>query len=425
VKKIFCIILFCLLVSTSFATDWYVRIDGDDSSCNGQSDAGSGSTPNCAFAYIQKAENSASDGDTIYVGAGTYTNSATYNSGTQHVNIDVDNLTITGPEVWPPTAIIDLEADVEVSNGFVVSKATTGVTIKYFEIKRGTQAIIVQAETNNTTLSYQNIHDQGRHCQQKSSCDGTNTCSGSIHGVQASPGASNSDNITLKNSALWNIGADPHGNCNNNVNYGKDHNVYARGYGWVIENCVFGDSLGGYPVKLDSVDNSGHSGPSHKVVNCTFLEDSTTSGYGHIRLSNDGYDDKPTDVVIANNIFYKPKRRGGRQPDAAIQCRWHQGTMVVYNNVTTAGDMLAPVARHCATAMKNADEQNNKINISGDMGMADPDNQDPDSKGYQLTSSASNMINQGTATYAPATDIIGTSRPVGARDDIGVHEYSR
>jgi hypothetical protein len=61
------------------AGPWYVRTDGSDTTCDGLADVAAGSGGSCAFATIAKAVSSASSGDTIYVGAGTYSAGANLN----------------------------------------------------------------------------------------------------------------------------------------------------------------------------------------------------------------------------------------------------------------------------------------------------------------------------------------------------------
>jgi hypothetical protein len=67
-----------LLASTASATNYYVRKDGADS-CNGTVDA-AGSSGNCAKLTIQAAVDLAYAGDTVYIGAGSYTGNPTFES---------------------------------------------------------------------------------------------------------------------------------------------------------------------------------------------------------------------------------------------------------------------------------------------------------------------------------------------------------
>jgi hypothetical protein len=62
-----------IIIGTPQVGDWYVRTDGASSpTCNGQYDADSNATPNCAFDTIQEAADASSCAETILVRAGNY-----------------------------------------------------------------------------------------------------------------------------------------------------------------------------------------------------------------------------------------------------------------------------------------------------------------------------------------------------------------
>ncbi|MBL1264884.1 hypothetical protein [Candidatus Methylomicrobium oryzae] len=61
------------------AATYHVRVDGNDTSCNGSANASSSTAPNCAFRTVQKGLNVAQAGDTVSVHAGNYS-TATINS---------------------------------------------------------------------------------------------------------------------------------------------------------------------------------------------------------------------------------------------------------------------------------------------------------------------------------------------------------
>ncbi|MGZ3806018.1 MAG: hypothetical protein ACXVB4_17520 [Pseudobdellovibrionaceae bacterium] len=64
-------------VSTAFAfTTYHVRIDGNDTSCNGSANAPSSMAPNCAFRTVQKGLSLAQAGDTVSVHSGDYSTSS-------------------------------------------------------------------------------------------------------------------------------------------------------------------------------------------------------------------------------------------------------------------------------------------------------------------------------------------------------------
>lgn len=58
-----------------------------------------------------------------------------------------------------------------------------------------------------------------------------------------------------------------------------------------------------------------------------------------------------------------------------------------------------------------------------DMKFAEPNYQDTGSRNFGKILGSSAAIDQGNATYAPATDLTGTIRPLNSADDIGAYEY--
>jgi hypothetical protein len=75
-KIIFALILLTgilLLPRISWAATYYIRTDGNNTSCNGLANASAASAPNCSFRTIQKGIDTAtSPGDTINIQAGNY-----------------------------------------------------------------------------------------------------------------------------------------------------------------------------------------------------------------------------------------------------------------------------------------------------------------------------------------------------------------
>ena len=107
------------------STTYFVRTDGSDA-CNGTTDASAASSPDCAFATIQKAVDTASSGDAIAVHAGMYT---------EQLKI-TKNLTLTGDGAAntiikaPATLATDVsnKTIVEFTGG--ITDAMSGFTIK-------------------------------------------------------------------------------------------------------------------------------------------------------------------------------------------------------------------------------------------------------------------------------------------------------
>ncbi|MGZ3770012.1 MAG: hypothetical protein ACXVCP_10125 [Bdellovibrio sp.] len=71
--KNFVLSLILIHVSTAYAsTTYHIRVDGNDTSCNGSANAPSSMAPNCSFLTVQKGINTAQAGDTVSVHAGDY-----------------------------------------------------------------------------------------------------------------------------------------------------------------------------------------------------------------------------------------------------------------------------------------------------------------------------------------------------------------
>ena len=94
-------------------------------------------------------------------------------------------------------------------------------------------------------------------------------------------------------------------------------------------------------------------------------------------------------------------------------------TTIEYN-VTTSQRVMRACAETAINAAGGSVSNNTALNDSSStLGMTDPDNHD-----FSLTSSASDLIDKGDATYAPNIDYAGNARPLGTKHDIGAYEYT-
>ena len=59
------------------AATYFVRVDGNDTTCNGKTNAASTAAPNCSFRTIQKSANTAIAGDNVSIQPGTFTETLT------------------------------------------------------------------------------------------------------------------------------------------------------------------------------------------------------------------------------------------------------------------------------------------------------------------------------------------------------------
>lgn len=170
--------------TTGNFTTWYVETPG-----NGGDDLNSGTSPNDAFATIQKAIDEASSGDKIYVGPGTYTQSLT-------VDVDVE---LKGTEGADSTTI-------EGNSNHAVTLASDNIIIDGFTINNpdGQYGIYFQ-ERNYITITNNIIESIGVNLVW----DGVsnpqnqqNRCSG----IYLNVASNDIDDILIQNNVISNIG---------------------------------------------------------------------------------------------------------------------------------------------------------------------------------------------------------------------------
>jgi hypothetical protein len=151
------------------------------------------------------------------------------------------------------------------------------------------------------------IHEIGRHWSD-SACS-TNA----IRSYSGINGRTDTYNITVKNSSLYNIGRAhnrPEGSCWRDFLY--DHSIYASGKGWLIENCEFRDAHSGWHLKIDGHDGAT-SKPTHVVRGCKFYSGSGGSAYkkpvfwGQILITKSHGVYEPRNIIIENCIFNMPE----------------------------------------------------------------------------------------------------------------------
>jgi len=117
-----------------------------------------------------------------------------------------------------------------------------------------------------------------------------------------------SRNITIDNCVIHNIGRFPNPDDTEKWfhNYKHDHGIYAQGDNVRIKNNLIYDCSAGWPIKIDGND-FGVSENSHIIEGNIFALSSNTQREGHIRFyKNPECKYEPRNVIIMNNIFYKP-----------------------------------------------------------------------------------------------------------------------
>lgn len=144
-----------------------------------------------------------------------------------------------------------------------------------------------------------------------------------------------SRNITVDNCVIHNIGRlpDPSDTGLWSHNYKHDHGIYAQGDNVIIKDNLIYDCNAGWEIKVDGND-FGVSENSHIIKENIFALSSNPQREGHIRFfKNPECRYEPKNVIIMNNIFYKPPY------NTAISIS--EGySAVIKNNIMTCDNIL-------------------------------------------------------------------------------------
>ena len=427
-KKLFLVIsiLFFFCVGLANATTYYVRTDGNDSTCDGTQDEAAGDGT-CAWLTIPYGQSQLSCGDTLIVGDGTYATYETFDSP-YYIMVDLDDsqactlgneITIKSQNKWG--AILDGTAiGREVAWGFRVTNGTKYINIEDFEIKNVSQGVrlstTVEDGTNNITLYRLKIHD----------IDAFGILTGAY-----------TELLTVDSCLIYNIyGEETYIGVNDYHYWVHNHCMYLVGKDILIKNNILYAPEGGMALRLDGYSGDAPAVYSHLIVNntlhwgwdsCINPEGCPEAPYdvpqqrGLINIYSDSArtyatSDSPTSLcIIDNNILIDPPK------DRAIQigtygsndCE-HGGGDAQYtyirNNVTDVADMV-----YSGCTGEFGAYTNNSVNVN--LYLTDIDTND-----YYPTASSTDIIDKGLATNAPALDFNGTSRPIGGADDIGAYE---
>ena len=349
------------------------------------SDANPG-TENQPFKTIQKAADIVEAGDTVLVADGVYTD--TDNNGMVvrlKTKIGTAEKPITFRSVNKWGARIDGD-DFTTDFGFYLS-GSHYIRIEGFEITAiKDTGINMSGENSHHQILWNNIHDIARI-----KIPYTGSVCGGNNGIKT--GTLTTD-VTIENNIIHSIGRLP--TEGDSCNYNHDHGVYVYGQGHLIRNNLFYDLTAGWGLQL----SPGNA--DIKIINNTFAFPNPGRG-GHIVLWG-GKDN----ILIENNIFYQPTNAPIRN-NANASCA-NKTNITIRNNITDLGKMI--------------DGSSCSFDIAGNFLNTDPQfvSTNPGNPDFNLSANSS-AIDRGLSTNAPATDIVGTTRPQGPAVDIGAYEY--
>jgi hypothetical protein len=339
-------------------------------------------------------------GDTVLVKDGVYFDSNTAKSivylqrdGTPDAWIAFRSYNLHG-------AVLDCQQGAG-NTGFYLYFANY-IEIEGFEIRDCNSQGIMLRSPHDVRIVRNLIHGIGRYWDDE-------TCTAGGGRIPVGIG-SRADvyNVLVARNAIFDVGRNHNATCGYS-SFRWDHNIYATGRAWVIQNNLLHNAHSGWLLKIDGYDGALVPEPSHLVVNNTFAHAANPSVTGHVVYRRDHGDNAPHDVVFRNNVFYDPPG------DHAIRAAINLDGTAIDHNVTSAQGIYGIYSSGSGTPTLANNEQGVALD---DFGLRDAELHD-----FDLTPAATLLIDQGLEQDAPDEDYAGRPRPLLAGYDIGAYEY--
>jgi hypothetical protein len=455
-----CLIILCfLLFSDVYAATYHVRTDGNDTICNGFTDAGVGDAPNCSFLTVQKGVNTAtSAGDVVSIHTGSYSEFNTAASGStinfitiqangsdsiripsmivKHNYIKITGITITSSSTWGSAGIELIGNNCIIYNNMLAGSgvARGGATIYGMGIHGNNNLIdhnTVDGESTVNTSFFIVFSVNGTHNTF------SNNIIKNILNVERiwDAGGDDTSNMSsdytiIRGNEAYNITWDGGGGVHPDIFQAVDHTTNTAN-NWLLEKNYFHDidsqiGINELPVARSSgwifrnnifaniTQRMMLSVPNIQIVNNTFFQ--VQSG------DQNAIDYNTTSgLVLKNNIIIGGSKNSG----FGMLNRTNDGTNTtsLSNNYYGLPMDRGYTARTNSTILGYGDA--NFINGGNPQFVAAYNNCILNACNFRLQAS-SPLINKGanlSAMWFGATDYDGTSRPQGSAWDIGAYEY--
>lgn len=374
-----------------YGDTFYVGPDGDNS--YSKSEAQNYNTP---WLTIQKAMDEVNPGDMVIVKDGIYRGSGTYLVYCDYGGT-VDNWVILKAENLYG-AKLDGENNAR-SYGLSFNPEAPYIFVEGLEIygcKNG--GIWLHNDCHDYYLYKNKIHDI---CMEPS------TSSSGKPGIMIKKTCKN---VTVDGNIIYNIGRTPH-DPPDDLDFKKDHGIYAQGIGIRIQNNIIYDCHAGYCVKVDGNNFDTTGVHSHIITNNTFASvfNPNPVRNGFIRIyKNPGLDHKPRDVIIQNCIFYNPPPP--ESPNYVVDVRANH--QITIKNCITTHDSLVSAKALAFDSIKVIDCITNTYPNFVDVSMLD----------FHIQEN-SPCIDNAIDSRTPEYDFDMYERPQGIGYDIGAYEY--
>ena len=336
-------------------------------------------TKSAPWRTLQRAADRASPGNTVIVNDGIYVGGATVlnigRSGTPGVW-----LVFRAANRW--RAVIDGQGDTS-TTGIEISGSY--VWVEGFEVRNTTRYGIDAEGGHDVMVTGNHVHDIGHVCTGSK---------GGIVGIDAY-----SSKLTIERNLVHDIGRlspGEHGCAPPNKYWqNHDHGIYhGVGDSVVIRNNIFYNLTHGWAIQR--YDGGGTATTGLAILNNTFVGANPWRP-GQIIVAT-----PTTDLLIANNVFYKPNTAG------VWFDSWRMANVTVSNNLTFGGTVSTGVPLG--------------VSFSGNLDNIEPRFRDSPAFDFHLRA-GSPGIGAGLRLTLVPNDFDGYPRPGSGGYTVGAYEY--